>query len=127
FKRLVKNDLGVDSHQGGPAIPKALLQFFPPLPPPSEHATEEYFITLDLFDGNTPVGSVVSRWHYQTWTKKRNPEHRLTQNIVPRLLGTASPGDILKFERQTDAIDRYRVTLLRAGTAEYEAFERVAG
>lgn len=127
FKRLVKNDLGIDTHQGGPYIPRALLPFLPPLPTGSSGPTEEYFITLDLFDGPTPVGTAICRWHYQTWGRSRTPEHRLTQNIVPMLLGHAAVGDILMFERQIDAVDRYRVTLLRVGTTEYINASRAVG
>ncbi len=119
YKRLTKNDCGPKTHQGGPAIPVGLRPYFPPLPDPSLAPTEEYFITLDLMDGSTPAGVVTSRWHFQTWTNKRRPETRLTNGIKPRLLKTAKPGDYVVFQRQLDRIDRYRVELVRQGTAEH--------
>lgn len=119
FKRLSANDIGINTHQGGPAIPISLRPFLPPLPLPTTNATEEYFLTLDLFDGATPLGPVVCRWHYQTWAGSRNPETRVTQNIVPRLLNRAAVGDYLTFERRLGTVDRYRVRLVRAGTEEH--------
>jgi putative restriction endonuclease len=124
YKQLPKNDLGIDTHQGGVVIPKSLLPYLPPLPPPTKGPTEEYFLTLDLFDGSRPVATVTSRWHYQTWGQQRTPEHRLTKNIESALLADANIDDILQFERQLDAVDRYRVTLIRSGTARHGAIVR---
>ncbi len=119
FKQLPKNDLGIDTHQGGVVIPRALVAYLPPLPPPSDAPTEDFPLVLDLFDGATPVATVTSRWHYQTWRQTRSPEHRLTKNIESALLATARVGDVLMFERQLGAVDRYRVTLVRQGTTAH--------
>lgn len=116
FKQLPKNDLGIGTHQGGVVIPKGLVAYLPPLPPPSSAPTETIPLVLDLFDGAMPVATVMSRWHYQTWGQTRPPEHRLTKNIETALLGTANVGDILTFERRLGTVDRYRVTLVRQGT-----------
>ena len=124
YKQLRRNDLPIAANQGGPAIPKALAQYFPPLPPPSGGPTEEYFLTLDLFDGSTAVCTVTSRWHYQTWKQTRTPEYRLTRNIDTALLESAKVDDILMFERQTDAIDRYRVSLVRSDTRRHRMILR---
>ncbi len=121
YKQLPKNDLGIDTHQGGVVIPKALLAYLPPLPPPSTGPTEETPLILDLFDGRNPVATVTSRWHYQTWGNTRSPEHRLTKNIESALLAKASVGDILQFERQLGTVDRFRVTLIRSGTSQHKA------
>ena len=119
FKRLAANDIGINTHQGGLAIPKVCRTYFPELPKPTVNSTEEEYLTLDLFDGHQPLGPVVSRWHYQTWTRTRTPETRLTQRIVPRLLRTASVGDYLTFEREVGSLNRYRVRLVRQGTPEH--------
>jgi len=127
FKQLPKNDLGIRTNQGGVVIPRALLPYFPPLPAPTSGPTEEMPLTLDLFDGSTPVAEVTSRWHYQTWGKKRPPEFRLTKHIESLLLSKASVGDILQFEREMGTVDRYRVTLIRQGTTPYRAILAGAG
>ncbi len=128
FKQLPKNDLGIDTHQGGVVIPKALVAYLPPLPPPTAAPTEEYPLVLDLFDGGTPVATVTSRWHYQTWGNTRTPEHRLTKNLESALLARAAVNDILMFERQLGTVDRFRVTLIRQGTdAHARLLEASAG
>lgn len=128
FKVLSKNDCGPDTNQGGPAIPRDLWPYLPPLPPPAPSTvTEEVYLTLDLFDGDMPVGTVTSRWHYQTWSASRAPEGRLTQHIKPRLLKTASEGDILLFERRSDSLERYRVTLVRGQSAPHSAIAQRIG
>lgn len=119
YKQLPKNDLGIDTHQGGVVIPKDLVAYLPPLRPPSDAPTEEYPLILDLFDGGTPVGTVTSRWHYQTWGRTRTPEHRLTKNLEGALLAGAAVDDILMFERQLGTVDRFRVTLVRQGSAAH--------
>ncbi len=124
YKQLPKNDLGIDTHQGGVVIPKALQPYFPPLPAPTSGPTEEYPLTLDLFDGTNPVGTVTSRWHYQTWGGTRTPEYRLTKNLEAALLATAQVGDLLQFERELGAVDRYRVTLIRQSTARYRTIQK---
>ncbi|GMV85475.1 MAG: hypothetical protein AMXMBFR80_13300 [Dehalococcoidia bacterium] len=126
FKQLPKNDLGIATHQGGVVIPKGLVAYLPPLPPPSDGPTEEYPLVLDLFDGGTPVGTVTSRWHYQTWGKTRPPEHRLTKNIESALLAGAAVGDILVFERQLGTVDRFRVTLVRQGSSVHSKLLQAA-
>ena len=108
YKQLRGNDIGINTNQGGPAIPVALVGFFPPLPAPARGPTEEHWLTLDLFDGNEPVTTVPSRWHFQTWGRNRTREHRLTGNIQPALLDAVSVDDISKFERQADTTDRTR-------------------
>ncbi|MFN8508826.1 MAG: HNH endonuclease [Dehalococcoidia bacterium] len=129
FKVLSKNDCGPDTNQGGPAIPRDLWPYLPALPDPGPSTvTEETFLLLDLFDGDTPVGTVNSRWHYQTWSGTRAPEGRITQGLKPRLLKTASEGDILVFQRRADCLDRYRVTLVRGpGSAHASLLERIGG
>ena len=57
FKQLPKNDLGIATHQGGVVIPKGLVAYLPPLPPPSDGPTEEYPLVLDLFDQGSSVHS----------------------------------------------------------------------
>jgi len=78
-------------------------------------------VVLDLFDGSTPVATVTSRWHYQTWGNKRPPEYRLTKNIESALLARASVDDVLQFERQLGTVDRFRVTLIRSGTTTHKS------
>jgi len=121
YKVLSRNDLGAKGHQGGVVIPRAIADYFPPLPDSGLWPTSEDFVTLDLFDGSRPVGVVVSRWHFQTWHHSRPREYRLTRNLHRALLATAKAGDILTFERQQDSTLRYRAVLVRQGSAEHAA------
>lgn len=121
FKILSRNDLGRTSHQGGIVIPKPLRDFLPPLPEGGHAPTTERWLTLDLYDGQTPVGLVESRYQSQTWDNTRPSETRLTRNLGPSLLKAAEVGDAVVLERQVDSVSRYRATLARQGSAEHAA------
>ena len=130
YKVLTATDIGKmpgaksGSNEGGPVIPLALCPFFPPLPGLTSNATEAWPVTLELYDGQRPAGIAAARWAYQTRGQSRTPEYRITRGIKPLLLNTATPGDILQFERRIDGVDRYRVTLVRSNSPVHLAIVR---
>jgi hypothetical protein len=123
FKMLAHNDTGrAVGHQGGALIPKALESYFPPLHGQTSAAnpTLSEYIRAELVDGNKSRGIVETRYQYQTWRAARSPERRLTGNLQA-LLGTARRDDILLIERDLKDSLKFRLTLLRQGTADHTA------
>jgi putative restriction endonuclease len=128
FKMLAHNDTGgAPGHQGGVLIPKDLQAYFPPLVNQCtpENPTVSAFITADLYDGVTPLGSVQTRYQYQTWGATRSPERRITSNIG-ELRSRATKDDILLVEKQTGSALTYRLTLVRKGSPRHSAITRAA-
>lgn len=120
FKVLAANDTGQRrGHQGGLVIPKELVQYFPNLPE-AGGPTSDRGLTLILMDGDRFVGRVHSRYQFQTWGGKRQPEYRLTKNLN-MLLDSARANDILMLERHEGSTDRFKATLVRAGTEKHTA------
>jgi putative restriction endonuclease len=129
FKRLASNDTtSAKGHQGGPLIPKDLYQFFPKLTgiATASSPTVEKSITAALFIGESAAGIVSSRYQYQTRGATRTPERRLTRNLTP-IMNIAKKNDYLIIERSLNNPDFYRLTLLKAGTAEYVAISKQVG
>lgn len=121
FKRLAHNDCAsAPGHQGGVLIPKDLEGYFPKLSGnvTAAHPTVDAWIKATLLDGSSQVGSVQTRYQYQTWTAKRSPERRLTSNLGS-LLYLAKKDDILLIERSESNPLEYRITLHRAGTVDF--------
>ena len=77
------------------------------------------FIEAELFEGSTPLGTVTTRYQYQTWGRKRGAERRITGNIG-ELRSRASADDILLFERDLAQAGRFRLTLVKKGTPKYQ-------
>lgn len=129
FKKLAHNDTGgARGHQGGIVIPKAIAQFFPPLPPVTGTGgpTVDALLTADLFVDGRRVGTVTTRYQHQTWGGKRSPERRLTDNLGA-LRNVAREDDILLFTRDLEDDGYIRLHLIRQGTPEYMALDAMTG
>ena len=104
FKKLAHNDTGqAAGHQGGIVIPKAISQFFPPLPAVIANGgpTVDSILSADLFVDGQRVDTVQTRYQHQTWRGTRSPERRLTDNLGS-LRNKASEDDILLFTKDLD-------------------------
>lgn len=128
FKRLARNDTGqAPGHQGGVLIPKDLSTYFPTLPAASAaNPTVEQRVHAILVVPGIAEKTVDTRYQHQTWGGTRRPERRLTDNLSS-LRNEAQENDFLIIER--GLLDRllFRLTLVKAGTAEYQRLEGVAG
>ena len=128
FKRLANNDTGAaPGHQGGIVIPKDLRVFFPGLTESNTSAwspTTDRRITAELFVEGKFLAVVDTRYQYQTWGGERSAESRLTDQLVP-LRELARGGDILIFQRSVDALDLFRLTLVRQTSTEYSIVTEV--
>ena len=128
YKRLANNDTSAaPGHQGGIVIPKALRSFFPGLYGETTkfNPTIDQRIRADLFVENHYLGTVKTRYQYQTWGGVREPESRLTDQLV-KLRDLAQGGDILIFQRKIDVLDYYRLTLVRKASADFAAVDELA-
>lgn len=129
FKKLAHNDTGqAAGHQGGIVIPKAISQFFPPLPAVTATGgpTVDSILSADLFVDGQRVDTVQTRYQHQTWGGTRPPERRLTDNLGP-LRNVASEDDILLFTKDLDDDGYIQLHLLRKGTPEYAALNAKIG
>ncbi len=96
FKKLAHNDTGqAAGHQGGIVIPKAISQFFPPLPAVTATGgpTEDSFLSADLFVDGQRVDTVQTRYQHQTWGGTRSPERRLIPTALSTDLCPGARGD----------------------------------
>lgn len=121
FKVLANNDTGAASgHQGGFVLPKDLEDYLPLLRNETSVArpTVDVEITAELFDGTTYLGTVETRYQYQTWGGARSPERRITRNLSV-LLNRAKGDDILVIERGIQVDTHYRFRLIRADNPLY--------
>lgn len=128
FKMLAHNDTGgAPGHQGGVLIPKDLEAYFPPLVNQCTplNPTVSAFINAALYDGSTALGSVQTRYQYQTWGGTRSPERRITSNIG-ELRSRATEDDILLVEKDINNSLSYRLTLIRKGSKAYSAIQQAA-
>lgn len=129
FKKLAHNDTGqAAGHQGGIVIPKAISQFFPPLPAVTAAGgpTVDSILSADLFVDGHRVNTVQTRYQHQTWGGTRSPERRLTDNLGP-LRNEATEDDILLFTKDLDDDGYIQLHLIRQGTAEYDAINAKIG
>jgi putative restriction endonuclease len=120
FKILAANDTGqAPGHQGGFVIPGEIEEFFPDiageLSPTNPTAETQVF--ADLIVGGKLIGSVQSRYQYQSWGGTRF-ERRLTSGLGP-LRNVAFPGDIVLFSRDLSQLNHLVLTLVEAGTPEH--------
>jgi len=129
FKRLAHNDTGrAAGHQGGIVLPKDLRCFLPTL---DESAispitpTIDRYLLVEMFIGLTYLTNGVVRYQFQTWRGTRSPESRLTDGFRP-ILVQARQGDFLVFQRRSDALDYFRLTLVKQDTPEYNEISRLA-
>jgi len=122
FKMLAANDTGNSpGKQAGILIPVELRPFFPGLTGniSGENPTISTRIETELFCENRYVGTVSSRYQFQTWGGTRNPEARLTDHLGI-LLNSAFADDIILFQRSIYHLDRYKLTLIRKSSDEYK-------
>lgn len=129
FKKLAHNDTGqARGHQGGIVIPKAISQFFPPLPAVTAIAgpTVDSFLSAELFVNGRRVDTVQTRYQHQTWGGTRSPERRLTDNLGA-LRNQAEKDDLLLFTKDLDDDGYIQLHLIKQGTAEYEAINVTIG
>lgn len=129
FKKLSHNDTGQASgHQGGIVVPKAISQFFPPLPAviATGGPTVDSYLIADLFVNGRRVGTVRTRYQHQTWGGTRSPERRLTDNLGP-LRNVAEEDDILLFTKDLDDDGYIQLHLIKQGTSAYDAINTRIG
>ena len=129
FKKLAHNDTGqAAGHQGGIVIPKAISQFFPPLPAVTATSgpTVDSILSADLFVNGQRVDTVETRYQYQTWGGTRSPERRLTHNLG-RLRNAAAEDDILLFTKDLDDDGYIQLHLIKQGSPEYDAINAKIG
>lgn len=129
YKKLAHNDTGkARGHQAGIVIPKAIAQFFPPLPSsnPDGGPTVDSTLTADLFVDGRRVKTVLTRYQHQTWGGTRPAERRLTDNLGA-LRNEASEGDIVLFTKDLMDDGYIQIHLIRQDTSEYEALNARLG
>lgn len=130
FKKLAHNDTGgAAGHQAGVVIPKALGPYFPDLEKnlaSTSNPTVSEPIRALLFVGDNPVGSVETRYQYQTWNQTRSPERRLTSNLAS-FLKSAHQDDYLIIQRSVGDPSLYKLRLIKAGSKDYANVAKLAG
>jgi putative restriction endonuclease len=122
FKRLSHNDSGeARGHQGGIVVPKELRPFFPNLDETqisSASPTTDRTLRAEMYLGLKHIAMAQVRYQFQTWGGKRSAESRITDNLGP-LRKTAGEGDLLLFQRRADALDRFRLILVKKASPEF--------
>ncbi|MCX8090469.1 MAG: HNH endonuclease [Verrucomicrobiae bacterium] len=130
FKRLAHNDTGrAAGHQSGMVLPKDLRPFLPSLDETvisQIKPTTDRYLHAEMFLGTAHLTDGVVRYQFQTWGGTRSAESRITEGFRP-LRDRAKEGDIIVFQRRADALDRFRLILVRQGTPEFAEVERWAG
>jgi len=111
YKIISANDSGkAKGNQGGIAIPKDLLPFFPVIDPTGitpKAPTNERTIHCDMHDGIIWRESVDARYHFQTWGGGRAPETRLTR--LGEVWRASEKDDLFVFQRNLSGLNRFRV------------------
>lgn len=118
FKVLAHNDTGAaPGHQAGFLIPKALRSFMPELSGrvTADNPTVDKRIQADLFLEDRFVGTVNTRYQFQTWAATRREESRITDELGP-IHKQATEGDVLLIQNSLYG-DRCRLTLVRKTSA----------
>lgn len=122
FKRLAHNDTGsAVGHQGGMVLPKDLRHFLPRLDESvTSHLvpTTDRYLRTEMFIGSAHLTDSVVRYQFQTWGGTRSAESRLTDGLLP-VREHARKGDIMLFQRRADALDRFRLMLVKQATPEF--------
>lgn len=129
YKKLAHNDTGAAAgHQGGIVIPKAISEFFPPLPTENAEGqpTVDKRIKADLFVAGVRVGTVETRYQHQTWGGTRSAERRLTDNLGP-LRNVATEDDIVLFKKDLLDDEYLQIHLLQKGSEEYKQLDARIG
>lgn len=121
FKVLAHNDTGAAvGKQAGILIPTDIRKYFPTLngKGSSLQPTIDQRVNAQLFVEEKFVGAVSTRYQFQTWAGKRQPESRLTDELGP-MRNSAERGDIVIFQRSFEDDMTYRLTLVRKNSAFY--------
>jgi len=122
FKILSLNDTGAAvGHQGGMVIPKGLEDYMPSLSGVVNalSPTIDQQIEAELFLNGEYVGTVATRYQYQTWGGARSPERRLTGNLGA-IRNYAAENDILLIERSLDDLLHYRLSVETKSSTIYK-------
>ncbi len=127
YKLLARNDTSdAPGHQGGLVLPKTLRQYFPNLTGviTKQTPTIDHDITAVLFSGSTFLGTVNTRYQYQTWKGTRSPESRITGSLGI-LRDIAHEDDLLIIQRSLEKLDLYKFTLVGKETKEYKRCKKM--
>lgn len=128
FKRLAHNDTGrAAGHQGGMVLPKDLREFLPTLDEAVTSTlapTTDRYLRAEMFVGETHLTDGAVRYQLQTWGGTRRAESRITDGFAP-LRNLASAGDLLLFQRRADALDRFRLILVKRDRPEFVEVSRL--
>lgn len=84
--------------------------------------TTDEWIRAELFLAELYVGTVSTRYQYQTWGGDRPPESRLTSNLGP-IRDKAAGGDLLIIRRALESLRHYRLVLIKKGSAAWDELE----
>jgi putative restriction endonuclease len=124
FKRLAHNDTGrAAGHQGGIVIPKELRRFFPTLDAAQTSAvspTIDRSLRVEMYLSTQYISDAMVRYQFQTWGGTRPPESRMTDNLGP-LRDQAEKDALLIFQRRADALDHFRLVLVKTAAREFTA------
>ena len=130
FKRLAHNDTSsAPGHQAGMVFPKDLRTYLPVLDEARTSTvapTTDRYLRAEMFVGEALIGEGELRYQLQTWGGKRRAESRITDGFAP-IHTRAFGGDLLLFQRSTEALDRYRLILVKQGDPEFRAINHLTG
>jgi putative restriction endonuclease len=122
FKVLAHNDTGAAvGKQAGVLIPTDIRKYFPTLngTVSSLQPTIDRRLNAQLFVEDKFLGTVSTRYQFQTWAGKRKPESRITDELG-LMRNSAERGDILIFQKSMVEDMTYRLTLVRKTSPYYE-------
>lgn len=129
FKVLANNDTGSAlGHQGGLVVPKELRPFFPDISysEGSSKAAPDRWIQAQLFLDGRYVGTVQTRYQYQTWGRTRSEESRLTSNLS-EILNPAQGGDVIVIQRSVRDLDLFRIQVFTQGNPAFQTMKDKIG
>ncbi len=130
FKKLAHNDTGqAMGHQAGMVLPKDLRHFLPELDESTisqSVPTTDRYLTAEMYVDIGHIRDTVVRYQYQTWGGTRSAESRITDGLRP-IRDNATAGDIILFQRRIDALDRFRMILIRQNTSEFAEISQWVG
>lgn len=122
FKVLARNDTAqARGHQGGMVLPKVLRKYLPQLDEAATSAarpTVERYLLAEMYHGFQQIARAPIRYQFQTWRGTRPAESRLTEGFLP-LRELAAGGDLIIFQRRLEALDNFRVLLVKSGSPEH--------
>ena len=86
----------------------------------------ERYLQAEMFIGTIHLVDGIVRYQLQTWGGTRSAESRITDGLAP-IRGRTAENDLLLFQRRADALDRFRLILLKRGTPEFAEADGWAG